>query len=144
MEVERALADLAEVRDRLASLQRYRGYAGQAAALSGFLFTQDEVGLFAVSAAFGLGFSGIIPAYVLVLREHFPADEASWRVPVWYFVNLCGMAMGGWLAGYIYDQMGSYGPAFAAGLAANVANIAVIGWMAARQQRLPARGPRLS
>lgn len=37
MEVERALADLAEVRDRLASLQRYRGYAGQAAALSGAL-----------------------------------------------------------------------------------------------------------
>jgi hypothetical protein len=74
------------------------------------------------------------------LREHFPADEASWRVPVWYFVNLCGMAMGGWLAGYIYDQVGSYGPGFAVGLAANVANIALIGWMAARQQRLPARG----
>lgn len=37
MEVERAIADLAEVRDRLAGLQRYRGYAGQAAALSGAL-----------------------------------------------------------------------------------------------------------
>jgi len=37
MEVERALADLAEVRDRLASVQRYRGYAGQAAAISGAL-----------------------------------------------------------------------------------------------------------
>lgn len=35
MEVERALADLQEVRDRLASLQRYRGYSGQAAAVSG-------------------------------------------------------------------------------------------------------------
>jgi len=37
MEVERALADLAEVRDRLASVQRYRGYAGQAAVVSGVL-----------------------------------------------------------------------------------------------------------
>src|SRR5262249_3799488 len=35
----------------------------QAAALGGFLLTQDEAGLFAASAAFGLGFSGIIPAY---------------------------------------------------------------------------------
>ena len=106
----------------------------QAAALGAFLFTHDEAGLFAVSAAFGLGFSGIIPAYVLVLREAFPAHEASWRVPIWYFVNLCGMALGAWLAGYIYDQVGSYGPAFALGLAVNVANIAVIGWLAARHR----------
>jgi hypothetical protein len=35
MEVERALADLAEVRDRLASVQEFRGYSGLAAALSG-------------------------------------------------------------------------------------------------------------
>jgi hypothetical protein len=35
MEVERALADLAEVRDRLASVQEFRGYSGVAAACSG-------------------------------------------------------------------------------------------------------------
>ena len=32
--------------------------------------TQDEAGLFAVSAAFGAGFSGIIPAYELVKKSH--------------------------------------------------------------------------
>ena len=106
----------------------------QAGALLAFVFTQDEAGLFAVSAAFGLGFSGIIPAYVVVLRQFFPADEAAWRVPVWFFSNICGMALGGWLAGYIYDELGSYGPAFVVGLALNVANIAVIGWLAARQR----------
>lgn len=35
MEVERALADLAEVRDRLATCQQFRGYSGPAAAFSG-------------------------------------------------------------------------------------------------------------
>ncbi|HEY5096035.1 MAG TPA: hypothetical protein VII69_13045 [Candidatus Eremiobacteraceae bacterium] len=35
MEVERALADLAEVRDRLASCQQFRGYSGPAASFSG-------------------------------------------------------------------------------------------------------------
>lgn len=35
MEVERALADLAEVRDRLAACQQFKGYSGPAAAASG-------------------------------------------------------------------------------------------------------------
>jgi cyanate permease len=46
------------------------------------------------------------------------------------------MAMGGWLAGFLYDQMGSYGPAFMAGIAFNLANIAVIGWLVAGQSRM--------
>jgi MFS family permease len=104
----------------------------QAAAIAGFILTQDEAGLFAVSAAFGAGFSGIIPAYVVVLRQIFPAGEASWRVPVWFFANICGMALGGWLAGAMYDQLGTYAPAFMAGVAFNVANIALIGWLAMR------------
>ena len=35
MEVERAMADLAEVRDRLATIQRFPGYSGPAAVCSG-------------------------------------------------------------------------------------------------------------
>jgi len=106
----------------------------QAAALLGFVFTQDEAGLFAVSAAFGLGFSGLIPAYVVALRAMFPANEASWRMPIWFFSNIIGMALGGWLAGYVYDQLGSYGPAFALGVAFNVGNIVVIAALARRHR----------
>ena len=106
----------------------------QAAALLGFVFTQDEAGLFAVSAAFGLGFSGLIPAYVVALRAIFPANEASWRMPIWFFSNIIGMALGGWLAGYVYDQLGTYGPAFALGVAFNVANIVVIATLARRHR----------
>ena len=109
----------------------------QAAALAGLIFTQDEAGLFAVSAAFGLGFSGIIPAYVLALRELYAAAEAAWRIPFWFFCNICGMALGGWLAGYIYDQLGSYGPAFAVGVAFNVGNIVIIWLLAARRRSRP-------
>jgi len=106
----------------------------QAAALLGFVFTQDEAGLFAVSAAFGLGFSGLIPAYVVALRALFPANEASWRMPIWFFSNIIGMALGGWLAGYVYDQLGSYGPAFALGVALNVGNIVIIAALARRHR----------
>src|ERR1700731_3231199 len=57
------------------------GSAWQAGAMAAFLSTQKEARLFTVAAAFGLGFSGILPAYVLALRELFPASEASWRIP---------------------------------------------------------------
>src|SRR5476651_2032130 len=95
------------------------GSAWQAAAMSAFLVTQEEVGLFTVSAAFGLGFSGIIPAYVLALRELFPASEASWRIPTLLLFSGLGMASGGWLAGLLYDHYGYYAPAFATGVGAN-------------------------
>jgi MFS family permease len=114
------------------------GSACQAAAMIGFLLTQNEAGLFAVSAAFGLGFSGIVPAYVLTIRELFPAGEASWRVPTLLLCSGSGMAAGGWMAGAIYDYVGFYAAAFAAGILFNLANLAVIGTLVVRQNRYPA------
>jgi MFS family permease len=111
------------------------GSACQALAIAAFTVTQDEVGLFAIAAAYGLGFSGIIPAYVLAVRELFPSAEASWRVPTLLFVSMSGMAFGGWFAGALYDHFGFYAPAFAAGALFNIANLAVIGFLVARQAR---------
>jgi MFS family permease len=113
------------------------GSACQALAIAAFTSTQDEFGLFAVSAVYGLGFSGIVPAYVLAVRELFPSAEASWRVPTVLFVSMSGMAFGGWFAGALYDHFGFYAPAFAAGALFNVANLGVIGFLVARQAREP-------
>ena len=110
------------------------GSAWQAASMTAFLLTQSEAGLFAVAAAFGLGFSGIIPAYVLALRELFPASEASWRIPTLLLFSGCGMALGGWLAGLLYDHFGYYAPAFAAGIGANILNLLVVGTLVGRQR----------
>ena len=99
----------------------------QFAAMTGFLLTQNEFGLFTVSALFGLGFSGLIPAYVLAVRELFPPAEASWRVPTLLLFSGSGMAAGGWLAGWIYDHTGFYGAAFATGLGFNLLNLLVVG-----------------
>ena len=100
-----------------------------------FLMTQNEVGLFTVSAVYGLGFSGIIPAYVLAIREYFPAREASWRVPTLLFFSGGGMAAGGWLAGALYDHYGFYAPAFTTGIVFNLLNLVVVGTLALRQHR---------
>jgi MFS family permease len=106
----------------------------QAAAMTGFLLTQDEAGLFAVAGAFGIGFSALIPAYVLAIREYFPACEASWRVPALLLLSGSGMATGTWLAGVLYDHFGYYAPAFAAGVGFNLLNLAAIGTLVLRSQ----------
>ena len=87
-----------------------------------------------VAAAFGLGFSGIIPAYVLALRELFPASQASWRIPTLLLFSGGGMALGGWLAGLLYDTYGYYAPAFAAGIGSNILNIVVVGTLVMRSR----------
>ena len=90
------------------------------------------IGLFdynLVAAIFGLGFAGFIPAYVLTLRQIFPAREASWRVPTLLMFGMGGMATGSWLAGRLYDYFGFYMPAFASGLAFNLANFVILGFL---------------
>jgi len=105
----------------------------QAAAMTAFVVTQGEAGLFAVSGAFGIGFSALVPAYVLAIREYFPAREAGWRVPTLLLLSGSGMAAGGYLAGALYDTFGYYAPAFAAGVFFNLLNLAVVGTLVARQ-----------
>jgi MFS family permease len=107
--------------------------AMQCAAMTGFLFAQGEIGLLAVSTAFGIGFSALIPAYILAIRELYPVSEAHWRVPTLMFLSGTGMATGGWLAGYLYDINGYYAPAFATGVAFNVANMALLFMLVVRQ-----------
>jgi len=113
--------------DRIGGLRTIlAGSAFQFVAMSGFLLTENEFGLFTVSALFGMGFSGLIPAYVLAVRELFPPAEAHWRVPVMLLFSGSGMAAGGWLAGWIYDHAGFYGAAFAVGLGFNLVNLLVV------------------
>lgn len=84
-------------------------------------------------AWFGQGLGGLIPAYVLTIWELFPAAEASWRIPTLLLLSGAGMGTGGWLGGVLYDYFGYYAPAFAAGIAANLLNFALIAAIFARQ-----------
>jgi len=123
------------ISDRLGGLTTVLiGSAWQAASMTAFLLTQNEIGLFTVTAAFGLGFSGIIPAYILAVRELFPPSEASWRIPTLMLFTAGGMGAGGWIAGLLYDHFGYYAPAFAAGIAANLLNLLLVSILVGRQR----------
>ena len=110
------------------------GSAWQAISMTAFLLTQNEIGLFTVTAIFGLGFSGIIPAYVLAGRELFPPSQASWRIPALLLFSGGGMGAGSWIAGLLYDHFGYYAPAFATGIGANILNLLIVGILVGRQR----------
>src|SRR5262249_42697615 len=86
------------------------GWACQMIAMTAFMLTQDEVGLFTVSAAFGLGFAGITPAYVLAIRELFPAAQAYWRIPTFLLCSGGGMAIGGGVGGLLFPFLRPHSP----------------------------------
>jgi MFS family permease len=123
--------------DRIGGLRTVMvGSSCQAVAIACFLLTQDEAGLFAISVAFGFGFSGIIPSYSLAIRDHFPAAEASWRMPLTLFTAMSGMAFGSWFAGALYDHFGYYAPAFGISVVFNVINLMIVGFLVVRLSRL--------
>ncbi len=122
--------------DRHGSLKTVlAGSAFQAIAIGAFLLTQNEAGLFVVAAGYGFGFSGIIPAYVVSIRDLFPSTEASWRIPLVLFTSMSGMAFGSWFAGRLYDHFGFYAPAFGSGVVFNVINLVLLGFLVLRQER---------
>lgn len=84
------------------------------------------VSLYIVSFVFGLSQGGIVPSYAIIVREYLPAHEAGQRVGLVVLATVMGMALGGWLSGYIYDLTRSYQAAFINGIAWNFVNIAII------------------
>ena len=123
--------------DRIGGLRTVMvGSSAQAVAIACFLLTQDEAGLFFVAAAFGFGFSGIIPSYSVAIREHFPSAEASWRMPLTLFTAMSGMAFGAWFAGALYDHFGYYAPAFGISVVFNVINLMIVGFLVIRLGKL--------
>ena len=121
--------------DKIGGLQTLAwSSSAQLLSLTALTLTQNEAALFAIASAFGFGFSGLLPAYVIAVRQHFPGAEAAWRVPTVLFAGYVGMAAGGWLAGLLFDRFGFYLPAFGVGLLFNTLNFMILLWLVARER----------
>lgn len=105
------------------------GSAVQAIALALYLPFEGLVSLYVISATFGLAQGGLVPSYAVIIRELFPAREAGLRVSLAISTTLAGMALGGWLAGAIYDWTGSYTAALTNGVGWNIVNMAIVIWL---------------
>lgn len=111
------------ISDRIGGLRTLLlGSVLQSLALWLYLFNKGLLPLYVISALFGLFQGGIVPAYAVIVREHFPAEGTGVRVGIVLMATLVGMALGGWMSGAIYDLTSSYWAAFANGIAWNLLN----------------------
>jgi MFS family permease len=101
----------------------------QGLALLLFLPFDGLVPLYIISALFGLFQGGIVPSYAIIIREHFPPQEAGARVGAVIMATLFGMALGGWMSGWVFDLTGSYHAAFLNGIAFNLLNLSIASWL---------------
>ncbi|MEO5695162.1 MAG: MFS transporter [Usitatibacter sp.] len=113
--------------DRIGGLRTLLlGSVLQGVALLLFLPFQGLVSLYVISALFGLFQGGIVPAYAIIVREHFPASRAGAYVGTVIMCTMLGMALGGWMSGKIFDLTGSYQAAFLNGIAWNALNMTIV------------------
>jgi MFS family permease len=109
------------IADRIGGLRTLLlGAVLQAVALALFLPFQQLAALYVISALFGLFQGGLVPSYPIIVREYFSPREAGVRTGTVIMATLFGMALGGWLPGWIFDLTGSYRAAFANGIAWNL------------------------
>ncbi len=110
------------------------GSSLQMIALFLYLPFDGMVPLYVVSLIFGLAQGGIVPSYALIVREYLPAKEAGERVGFVMMATIVGMALGGWMSGWVYDVTGSYQMAFINGIGWNVLNIGIMLMVLARSR----------
>ena len=108
----------------------------QCLALALYLPFDGLVSLYVVSALFGLAQGGIVPSYALIVRDYFPASQAGTRVSLVFLTTIAGMALGGWLAGFVFDITGSYRLAFVHAIAWNLMNLMIAGWLLSTRRAL--------
>ena len=86
----------------------------------------------AVGVLFGLGYGGLFPVYTVAIRDHLPIRQIGWRTGVIFLFGAIGMALGGWMGGYLFDVTGSYTLPFLIGAVFNLGNLVIIGSLIAR------------
>ena len=118
------------ISDRIGGLRTLLlGSVLQGVALLLFLPFNGLVSLYVVAGLFGLFQGGIVPSYALIVREYFSPQEAGARVGTVLMATLFGMALGGWMSGAVFDLTGSYRAAFLNGIAWNLLNLAIVGFL---------------
>lgn len=127
------------ISDRIGGLKAlFIGSALQGLVIFGFLFAGSLTTLYMLAIAFGLSQGGIVPSYTIIIRYLFPAGEAGRRIGMTMLFTVGGMALGGWIAGALYDLTGDYTASILAAFGFNVLNLAIAAWLLSRDRGPPA------
>lgn len=80
----------------------------QTSMVLGFLMSQDLLAFYIVAALFGIGYGGIIPQYPILCREFYGTKALGRLFGSVTLFGTSGMATGGYLGGFLFDQSGGY------------------------------------
>ncbi len=107
--------------------------------LVSFLPFEGMASLYMISALFGFLQGGIVPSCVIVVREHFSAEQMGARVGIVMLGVQAGLALGGWLSAQLVDLTGSPQAAFVSGVGWNLVSIGLIAMLLMRLRALIVR-----
>jgi MFS family permease len=84
------------------------GLLAQAFGALAYAFVSDLGAFYAVAAAFGFIYSGIMPLYAVLARENFPLRMMGTVIGGMSMASSLGMASGPLAGGFVFDVFGSY------------------------------------
>src|ERR1700681_6950 len=85
------------------------GLLAQAFGALAYFFVRDIAAFYAVAAAFGFIYAGVMPLYAVIARENFPLRMMGTVIGGTAMAGSLGMATGPLAGGLIYDTFASYG-----------------------------------
>jgi MFS family permease len=74
-----------------------------------YVFVRELSAFYAVAAAFGFIYAGVMPLYAVLARENFPLGMMGSVIGGTAMAGSLGMAVGPLAGGLIYDSYGGYG-----------------------------------
>lgn len=119
---------LGRLSDHLGGLRSYF-FASALQTLLVFWFTQVESlpALYLLSAIFGIGFSGVMTAVWVCIRELVEPRFVATSLAVVVMFAWFGMGLGGWHGGHAYDVTGSYVRPYLDAVGTGVINLIIVG-----------------
>ncbi len=91
-----------------------------------FMRVESMPVLYALSALFGLGFSGVMTSIWVTLRELVPPRVAATSLATVVMFAWMGMGFGGWYGGHVFDVTGGYTHSYAHAVVSGVINVTIV------------------
>jgi MFS family permease len=91
-----------------------------------FPHLHSHILFYVVAIIFGIAFSGVMASFLVCVRMMVPANVLARSLAVVGMFGWCGMGLGGWQGGLMYDLTGSYHWSFANGSLSSLANLLIL------------------
>ena len=113
--------------DTIGPLQSYMLMsAAQTIAVFFFPLVTGMASIYVLSGLFGVFYSGVMAAFIVIVRFMVPANYLARSMAVVSAAGWVGMGLGGWQGGFVVDLTGDYIWSFRNAAAAGVINVSIL------------------